>query len=104
MQTCGMYNGAGKFTKDHGIPTKSGVSGGLMTVIRGIGMIEKLNKIYLNFNLFYKDQKKNDLQIRSHQSLVWTVIAGITAAASGDLESILRLHVRGLDLNIGDYD
>ena len=31
-------------------------------------------------------------------------IAGITAAASGDLESILRLHVRGLDLNIGDYD
>jgi len=29
--------------------------------VRGIGMIEKLNKIYLNFNLFYKDQKKNDL-------------------------------------------
>ena len=37
MQTCGMYNGAGKFTKDHGVPTKSGVSGGLMTVIPGIG-------------------------------------------------------------------
>ena len=32
-----MYNGAGKFTKDHGVPTKSGVSGGLMTVIPGIG-------------------------------------------------------------------
>jgi glutaminase len=70
-----MYNGAGKFTKAHGVPTKSGVSGGLITVIpgigsvatfsppldeegnsvRGIGMIEKLDKIYLNFNLFYKD-------------------------------------------------
>lgn len=75
MQTCGMYNGAGKFTKDHGVPTKSGVSGGLMTVIpgigavsswspplneegncvRGIGMIEKLSGIYNNINLFHKD-------------------------------------------------
>jgi glutaminase len=75
MSTCGMYNGAGKFTKDYGIPTKSGVSGGLLTVVpgigavgsfspplndegnsvRGIGMIEKLNEIYINFNLFYKD-------------------------------------------------
>lgn len=75
MQTCGMYNGAGKFTRDHGVPSKSGISGGLLTVIpgigavgsfspllneegncvRGIGMIEKLNKIFINFNLFYKD-------------------------------------------------
>jgi glutaminase len=75
MQTCGMYNGAGKFTKDHGVPTKSGVSGGLMTVIpgigafatwspplneegncvRGIGMIEQMSKIYNNINLFHKD-------------------------------------------------
>jgi len=81
MSTCGMYNGAGKFTKDHGAPTKSGVSGGLMTVIpglgaiatwspplneegncvRGIGMIEKLNKIYNNINLFLKDKRKRDL-------------------------------------------
>lgn len=82
MTTCGMYNGAGKFTKDHGVPSKSGVSGALLTVIpgigavatfspplnpegnsvRGIGMIEKLNKIYLNFNLFFKDPLKNDLE------------------------------------------
>jgi glutaminase len=66
MQTCGMYNGAGKFTKEYGVPTKSGVSGGLLTVIpgigavgsyspplneegnsvRGIAMIEKLSEIY----------------------------------------------------------
>jgi glutaminase len=66
MSTCGMYNGAGKFTKDYGIPSKSGVSGGLMTVVpgigsvgsfspplneegncvRGIAMIEKLSNIY----------------------------------------------------------
>jgi glutaminase len=86
MQTCGMYNGAGKFTRDHGVPSKSGVSGGLLTVIpgigavgsfspllneegncvRGIGMIEKLNAIFINFNLFYKDSKKLDLMRRAH--------------------------------------
>ena len=86
MQTCGMYNGAGKFTKDHGVPTKSGVSGGLLTVIpgigacasfspplnekgnsvRGIAMIEKLNERFSNFNLFHKDQKKRDLTRRTH--------------------------------------
>jgi glutaminase len=39
MQTCGMYNGAGKFTTTYGVPSKSGISGGLMTVIPGIGAI-----------------------------------------------------------------
>jgi len=37
MSTCGMYNGAGKFNKDLGVPSKSGVSGGLLTVIPGLG-------------------------------------------------------------------
>jgi glutaminase len=124
MQTCGMYNGAGKFTRDHGVPSKSGVSGGLLTVIpgigavgsfspllneegncvRGIGMIEKLNEIYLNFNLFYNDSKKKDLIRRANQTLVWTVIAGINSAASGDIESISRLIVKGLNINDTDYD
>jgi len=119
-----MYNGAGKFTRDHGVPSKSGVSGGLLTVIpgigavgsfspllneegncvRGIGMIEKLNEIYINFNLFYKDSKKKDLMRRAHQTLVWTVISGINAAASGDIESISRLIVKGLNINETDYD
>ncbi len=39
MSTCGMYNGAGAFTKQYGIPSKSGVSGGLMTVVPGIGAV-----------------------------------------------------------------
>ena len=108
ISTCGMYNGAGKFTKDHGIPTKSGVSGGLLTVVPGIGgiasfspplnqegnsvrcigMIEKLNNIYINFNLFYKDQKKRDLQRKPFTSLYVTVIALIQAASTGDLETV----------------
>jgi glutaminase len=32
------------------------------------------------------------------------VIASCTSAASGDLETIIRLHVQGLDINAGDYD
>ena len=32
------------------------------------------------------------------------MIAACTSAASGDLETIMRLHVQGLDLNHGDYD
>jgi glutaminase len=103
-----MYNGAGKFTKDHGVPTKSGVSGGLMTVIpgigsfatwspplneegncvRGIGMIEKLSEIYVNINLFHKDHKKRDLTRRAYQTLVLTVIGCCNAASSGDLETV----------------
>ena len=81
MTTCGMYNGAGKFTKDLGVPSKSGVAGGLLTVIpglgafatwspplneegntvRGIAMIHKLNETYNNFNLFHKDVNKKDV-------------------------------------------
>lgn len=39
MTTCGMYNGSGKFTKELGIPSKSGVAGGLLSVVPGIGAI-----------------------------------------------------------------
>jgi glutaminase len=124
MQTCGMYDGAGKFTKDHGCPTKSGVSGGLMTVIpgigavaswspplndegncvRGIGMIEKLNELYINFNLFHKDQKKRDCTRKAYQTVLQTTIAACTSAASGDIETVIRLHVLGVNMNQGDYD
>ncbi len=81
MTTCGMYNGAGKFVKDLGIPSKSGVSGGLLSVVpgigavasfapklnkegntvKGIGIMEKLGYYYKNFNLFHRDHSKRDM-------------------------------------------
>jgi glutaminase len=90
MQTCGMYNGAGKFTKDHGVPAKSGISGGLMTVIpgigsvavwsppvneegncvRGIGLIDKLSKVYSNINLFHKDPAMKDVTRKAYQTYI----------------------------------
>jgi glutaminase len=124
MQTCGMYNGAGKFTKDHGVPAKSGVSGGLLTVIpgigavatwspplneegncvRGIGMIEKLSALYSNINLFHKDPSMLDMTRKPYQTTLMTIIAGCNAASSGDLETITRLYNLGLNLDRGDYD
>ena len=39
MTTCGMYNGTGKFLKNIGAPSKSGVSGGILSVIPGVGAL-----------------------------------------------------------------
>ncbi len=41
MLTCGMYDGSGEFASDVGIPSKSGVGGGIMSVVpnkMGIGI------------------------------------------------------------------
>jgi len=124
MQTCGMYNGAGKFTKDHGAPTKSGVSGGLMTVIpgigafatwspplneegncvRGIGLIEKMSGIYNNINLFHKESNIEDMRSKPYQNQLMTTIMANTSAFSGDLETLERLKNSGLDIGASNYD
>jgi glutaminase len=86
MTTCGMYNGAGKFVKNLGIPSKSGVSGNLLSVVPGIGsiatwspklnpegntvkgieMVRKIGELYNNFNLFHKSHNKKDLTWRAY--------------------------------------
>lgn len=35
MLTCGMYDGSGRFAVEVGVPTKSGVGGGLMAAVHG---------------------------------------------------------------------
>lgn len=84
MSSCGMYDGSGEFAQEIGIPSKSGVGGGIMSVIpgvcgiatfcpalddqgnsiRGIYMLEEISLRY-NFSLFYKSPaiKKNNFKI-----------------------------------------
>lgn len=112
MTTCGMYNGAGKFTKQVGIPAKSGVSGGLLAVIpgigsvctwspplneegnsvRAIGMIQRLNKEYSNFNLFHKDRNKYDVVRKPYQTKIQSIITSIASASTGDIDGVIRFY------------
>mmetsp|Transcript_9355 Transcript_9355/g.17505 ORF Transcript_9355/g.17505 Transcript_9355/m.17505 type:complete len:1198 (-) Transcript_9355:274-3867(-) len=50
MMTCGMYNGAGNWMIDVGLPAKSGVSGGIMAVVPNVCAIAvyspRLNQHY----------------------------------------------------------
>lgn len=48
-----MYNGAGKFIKNTGVPSKSGVSGGILSVIPGTGALASLSpKLNKEVNIF----------------------------------------------------
>lgn len=124
MTTCGMYNGAGKFVKDIGIPSKSGVSGGLLSVVPGIGalvtfspklnpegnsvkgiaMVQKLSALYMNFNLFHRNISKLDILQKPYQTCIKNEIAACSCASTGDFEALQRMEVLGVDLNKGDYD
>lgn len=124
MTTCGMYNGAGKFTKEFGVPAKSGVSGGILTVVpslgavasfspklnsegnsvKGIIVIQKLSEIYNNFNLFHKDKRKRDCQRKPYQTIISTITAANLSAASGDIDELTRLSNLGISMEESDYD
>jgi len=119
-----MYNGAGKFVKNLGIPSKSGVSGGLLSVVPGIGalttwgpklndegntvkgivMVQKIAHVYNNFNLFHKDHNKRDVLAKPYTSEIRVAISPCNCASIGDIEGISRIEIMGIDLNTGDYD
>ena len=95
------------------------MSGGLLTVIPGIGsvasqapklndegnsvksigIIQKLNKIFNNFNLFHKAPQKRDMMNKPFATEIRSTIAACEAASSGDISALERLHNAGVKLN-----
>lgn len=119
-----MYNTSGKYVKALGIPTKSGVSGNLLSVVpgigsiaswcpklnaenntvKGIGMVKKMGQIYNNFNLFHYSHEKKDLTWRAYHKEIKFINVACESAAKGDLETLVRLKNLMANLNNGDYD
>ena len=126
MHSCGMYDFSGEFAFSVGIPAKSGVSGALWIVVpnvmglciwsprldrhgnsvRGVAFCQELIKTF-NFhpydNLIEQtdkiDPRIDGIEERAHrvQEIIW-------AASKGDLHSLQRHAVRGVDLACVDYD
>lgn len=127
MYSCGMYDYSGQFAFDVGLPAKSGVSGGMILVIpnlmgiclfsprldrmgnttRGVLFCQKLVDIF-NFHnydsLLHADSKKIDPRRRIGNKETDLVVNLLFACKNGDLETVRKLHLQGMNLNIVDYD
>ena len=127
MSTCGMYDYSGEFFFKVGFPAKSGVGGGLLIVIpnvmgicvwspaldqngnsvRGIDFCKEIVKKYAFHNydsLAREDSKKSDPRKNINEKKNDLTVGLINAAYSGDIEAIQRYLIKGVDINLGDYD
>ena len=125
MSSCGMYDYSGEWAYTIGIPAKSGVSGIIMGIIpnmmgvavfspkldelgnssRGIQFFKELTKIY-PFHIYDNILSKQD-NIVSKNDIVnnhYNIYSLLVAASSGDLNSIIILESKMVDLNSFDYD
>ena len=125
MSSCGMYDYSGEWAYTIGIPAKSGVSGIIMGIIpnvmgvavfspkldelgnssRGIEFFKELTKIY-PFHIYDNILKENNNiilknDIANNHFNIYTLLM---SASIGDLNSIIILESKGVDLNSYDYD
>ena len=125
MSSCGMYDYSGEWAYTIGIPAKSGVSGIIMGIIpnvmgvavfspkldelgnssRGIQFFKELTKIY-SFHIYDNILSKQD-NIVSKNDIAnnhFNIYNLLMSASIGDLNSIIILETKGVDLNSFDYD
>ena len=125
MSSCGMYDYSGEWAYTIGIPAKSGVSGIIMGIIpnvmgvavfspkldelgnssRGIDFFKELTKMY-PFHIYDNILKENTniilkKDITNNHFNIYTLLM---SASIGDLNSILILESKGVNLNSYDYD
>lgn len=126
MYSCGMYDFSGEFAFSVGLPAKSGVAGALMIVVpnvmglctwsprlddlgnsvRGLEFCRSLVQTFNVHNYDHlantadkKDPRKSRLQAKASQ-----VNALLLAASKGDIGAVQTMSVRGIDLELADYD
>ena len=126
MYSCGMYDYSGEWAYKIGLPSKSGVSGIIMTIIPGIMGIAtfspKLDSIgnsakgldfFKEFTKIYSFHIYDNILIKTNKLSIikkniinfqFNIYSLLLAASTGDLNSIIILHSKGIDLNSSDYD
>lgn len=126
MHSCGMYDYSGQFAFKVGLPSKSGVCGGIMLVIpnvmgifmwsppldpignscRGLQFSEEIVNAF-NFhrydNLRHASNKKDPRRHR-FETKGLSIVNLLFSAASGDVNALRRHKLSGVDLNQADYD
>jgi len=126
MSSCGMYDYSGQWAYKIGIPSKSGVSGIIISIIpeimgiatfspkldelgnssKGILFFEELSKIY-SFHIYDNIITEKYKLILSKKSIYddqYNIHSLLTASSIGDINTIIILYSKGTDLNSSDYD
>lgn len=126
MSSCGMYDYSGEWAYKIGLPSKSGVSGIIITIIpevmgiatfspkldelgnssKGILFFKELSKIY-SFHVYDNilvDKNKLICTKKEIYDNQYNIYVLLKSASIGDLNSIIILYSKGIDLNSTDYD
>ena len=126
MLTCGMYDYSGEWAFLIGLPAKSGVSGAIMAIIpgimgiciwsprlneqgnsvRGIEFFKHLTHTFAlhQYDSVIKSTGKRDPLARKTNSSLTETLELVFAASMGDINEIIRLVAKGVNLDAADYD
>ncbi|TKR63083.1 hypothetical protein L596_026960 [Steinernema carpocapsae] len=127
MYSCGMYDYSGEFAFKIGLPAKSGVSGAMIVVVpnlmgiclwsprlenmgnscRGVRFCEKLIETF-NFHnydsLLHAESNKIDPRRKVGNKETDMVVSLLYAVKNGDFNTVRRLFLTGMNMNMSDYD